>query len=219
MVLNRPKLFQNVKILKENINGEIEEYASKVESIEKDNLFLVHTPIRKSEMVMLLNDTVITVTYMVEKKGMYKFDAKVIEKVRKGKITFIRIKRISDIVENQRRQFFRIETNFKVDLKRKDSEEIEHVASLDISAGGMKVYTDRKIELGDILDTYFSLDETKMYIETKVVKKVRNDNIRNRWEISLEFLNLSEKERESIIRFVFEKEREKIKREYLQNDK
>lgn len=162
MVLNSPKLFQNVKILKENINGEIEEYASKVESIEKDNLFLVHTPIRKSEMVMLLNDTVITVTYMVEKKGMYKFDAKVIEKVREGKITFIRIKRISDIVENQRRQFFRIETNFKVDLKRKDSEEIEHVASLDISAGGMKVYTDRKIELGDILDTYFSLDETKM---------------------------------------------------------
>ena len=61
--------------------------------------------------------------------------------------------------------------------------------------------------------------KTKMYIETKVVKKVRNDNIRNRWEISLEFLNLSEKERESIIRFVFEKEREKIKREYLQNDK
>ena len=158
MVLNSPKLFQNVKILKENINGEIEEYASKVESIEKDDLFLVHTPIRKSEMVMLLNDSVITVTYMVEKKGMYKFDAKVIEKVREGKITFIRIKRISDIVENQRRQFFRIETNFKVDLKRKDSEEIEHVASLDISAGGMKVYTDRKIELGDILDTYFSLN-------------------------------------------------------------
>jgi len=120
MVLNSPKLFQNVKILKENINGEIEEYASKVESIEKDDLFLVHTPIRKSEMVMLLNDSVITVTYMVEKKGMYKFDAKVIEKVREGKITFIRIKRISDIVENQRRQFFRIETNFKVDLKRKD---------------------------------------------------------------------------------------------------
>ena len=37
MVLNSPKLFQNVKILKENINGEIEEYASKVESIEKDD--------------------------------------------------------------------------------------------------------------------------------------------------------------------------------------
>ena len=150
---------------------------------------------------------------------MYKFDAKVIEKVREGKITFIRIKRISDIVENQRRQFFRIETNFKVDLKRKDSQEIEHVASLDISAGGMKVYTDKKVELGDVLDTYFSLDDTQMYLETKVVKKVRNDNIRNRWEISLAFLNLSEKERESIIRFVFEKEREKIKREYLQNDK
>ena len=118
MVLNSPKLFQNIKILKENISGEMEEYASKVESIEKEDLFLVHTPIRKSEVVMLLNDTVITVTYMVEKKGMYKFDAKVIEKVREGKITFLRIKRISDIVENQRRQFFRIETNFSVDLKR-----------------------------------------------------------------------------------------------------
>ena len=219
MVLNSPKLFQNIKILKENINGEMEEYASKVESIEKDNLFLVHTPIRKSEVVMLLNDSVITVTYMVEKKGMYKFDAKVIEKVREGRITFIRIKRISDIVENQRRQFFRIETNFKVDLKRKDSDEIEHVASMDISAGGMKVYTDKKVEIGDIIYTYFTLDDSTMFVETKVLKKFRSEHIRNRWELSLEFLNLSEKERERIIRFVFEKEREKIKREYLQNDK
>ena len=54
-----------------------------------------------------------------------------------------------------------------------------------------------------------------MYIETKGVKRVRKDNSRNRWEISLEFLNLSEKEREHIIRFVFEKEREMIKKEFL----
>ena len=77
------------------------------------------------------------------------------------------------------------------------------------------MYTDQKVELGDIIDTTFSLDGVKMYIETKVVKRVRKDNSRNRWEISLEFLNLSEKEREHIIRFVFEKEREMIKKEFL----
>ena len=100
-------------------------------------------------------------------------------------------------------------------LKKQDSEEIEQSSSVDISAGGIKVYTDQKVELGDIIDTTFSLDGVKMYIETKVVKRVRKDNSRNRWEISLEFLNLSEKEREHIIRFVFEKEREMIKKEFL----
>lgn len=215
MIQNSPKLFQNIKILKENINGEMEEYASKVESIDKDDLFLIHTPIRKSELVIFPNGTEFAVTYLVEKKGMVKFDAEVIEKVREGNMIFTRIKRTGDIVENQRRQFFRIESNFDVCLKKQDSEEIEQTSSVDISAGGIKVYTDQKVELGDIIDTTFSLDGVKMYIETKVVKRVRKDNSRNRWEISLEFLNLSEKEREHIIRFVFEKEREMIKKEFL----
>ena len=215
MIQNSPKLFQNIKILKENINGEIEEYASKVESIDKDDLFLIHTPIRKSELIIFPNGTEFAVTYLVEKKGMVKFDAEVIEKVREGNMIFTRIKRTGDIVENQRRQFFRIESNFDVSLKKQDSEEIEQTSSVDISAGGIKVYTDQKVELGDIIDTTFLLDGVKMYIETKVVKRVRKDNSRNRWEISLEFLNLSEKEREHIIRFVFEKEREMIKKEFL----
>ena len=175
MIQNSPKLFQNIKILKENINGEMEEYASKVESIDKDDLFLIHTPIRKSELIIFPNGTEFAVTYLVEKKGMVKFDAEVIEKVREGNMIFTRIKRTGDIVENQRRQFFRIESNFDVCLKKKDSEEIEQTSSVDISAGGIKVYTDQKVELGDIIDTTFSLDGVKMYIETKVVKRVRKD--------------------------------------------
>lgn len=118
MIQNSPKLFQNIKILKENINGEMEEYASKVESIDKDNLFLIHTPIRKSELIIFPNGTEFAVTYLVEKKGMVKFDAEVIEKVREGNMIFTRIKRTGDIVENQRRQFFRIESNFDVCLKK-----------------------------------------------------------------------------------------------------
>lgn len=207
-MVSDPKNFQIINLVKEKLNGEIEEYASRIIDI-KDDLYTIENPVRKSELVMFLNGSKIKVTYMIENQGMHYFEAEVIEKLRDTP-PVIKIRKISDIQKNQRRNFYRIDACIDVEIRKIDDIIIEKTVSSDISAGGMRVNTNQLFKLGDIVEITFMLGSVKIEVEAKTVKiwDLPGDGV----SISLEFLNLTENEQDIIVKFIFEKQRENLKK-------
>ena len=194
-MVSGPKNFQMINLIKEKLNGEIEEYPSRIIEI-KDDVYIIENPVRKSELVMFLNGSKIKVTYMVENQGMHYFEAEVVDKLRDTPPVII-IRKVSDIQKNQRRSFFRIDACIDVEIRKVDDIITEKTMSSDISAGGMRLFTHQIFRLGDVAELSF---------------KLGNINV----DISLEFLNVTENEQDAIVKFIFEKQRENLKKGILE---
>lgn len=208
-MIEGPKDFQIINILKGKLNGEMEEYASRIIEI-KDDLYTIENPMKKSELVMFLNGSKIRITYMIESQGMHYFDAEVVEKVKDIPPLMI-VRKTSDICKNQRRSFYRIDAMTDVEIRKIDDIIVEKTSSLDLSAGGMRVFTNQRFKLGDFVEVSFKLNGFQIEIESKVVK-IWEEFSDGESSVSLEFLNITENERDAIVKFIFEKQREKIKK-------
>lgn len=126
MTSNYPKIWQNVKLTKIKITGEMEEYASKIVGIEDDGMFLLETPLKKTQLVLLINGSIVNMVYMHENLGMYSVDLEVIEKIRDdNNIPLIRAKKVSDIRKIQRRNFFRLLTSMDIVIRKVDDVVVE----------------------------------------------------------------------------------------------
>lgn len=211
-MVSGPKNFQMINLIKEKLNGEIEEYPSRIIEI-KDDVYIIENPVRKSELVMFLNGSKIKVTYMVENQGMHYFEAEVVDKLRDTPPVII-IRKVSDIQKNQRRSFFRIDACIDVEIRKVDDIITEKTMSSDISAGGMRLFTHQIFRLGDVAELSFKLGNINVEVEAKTVKVW--DTTHDGVNISLEFLNVTENEQDAIVKFIFEKQRENLKKGILE---
>ena len=210
-MVSGPKNFQMINLIKEKLNGEIEEYPSRIIEI-KDDVYIIENPVRKSELVMFLNGSKIKVTYMVENQGMHYFEAEVVDKLRDTPPVII-IRKVSDIQKNQRRSFFRIDACIDVEIRKVDDIITEKTMSSDISAAGMRHFTHQIFRLGDVAELSFKLGNINVEVEAKTVKVW--DTTHDGVNISLEFLNVTENEQDAIVKFIFEKQRENLKKGIL----
>lgn len=218
MTSNYPKIWQNVKLTKIKITGEMEEYASKIVGIEDDGMFLLETPLKKTQLVLLINGSIVNMVYMHENLGMYSVDLEVIEKIRDdNNIPLIRAKKVSDIRKIQRRNFFRLLTSMDIVIRKADDVVVEKTKTVDISGGGIKLLSKQNFEVNDIVKLDFKLESKEFSFDAKVVK-IDNTDIRDIKEISLQFIDILEKDRNEIIRFIFDKQREGIKKGMFSND-
>ena len=86
--------------------------------------------------------------------------------------------------------------------------------SSDISAGGMRLFTHQIFRLGDVAELSFKLGNINVEVEAKTVKVW--DTTHDGVNISLEFLNVTENEQDAIVKFIFEKQRENLKKGILE---
>lgn len=218
MTSNYPKIWQNVKLTKIKITGEIEEYASKIVGIEDDGMFLLETPIKQTQLVLLINGSVVNMIYMHENLGMYSVDLEVVEKIRDdNNIPLVRAKKVSDIRKIQRRNFFRLLTSMDIAVRKINGVVVENTKTVDISGGGIRLLSKQDFEINDIVRLDFQLESKEFSVDAKVVK-IDYTDVRETKEVSLQFIDILEKDRNEIIRFIFDKQREGIKKGMFSND-
>ncbi|EHL19983.1 hypothetical protein HMPREF9628_00980 [Peptoanaerobacter stomatis] len=218
MTSNYPKIWQNVKLVKTKITGEMEEYASKIVGIEENDIFLLETPIKQTQLVLLINGSVVNMIYMHENLGMYSVDLEVVEKIRDdNNIPLVRAKKVSDIRKIQRRNFFRLLTSMDIAVRKINGVVLENTKTVDISGGGIRLLSKQDFDINDIVRLDFQLESKEFSVDAKVVK-IDYTDVRGAKEVSLQFIDILEKDRNEIIRFIFDKQREGIKKGMFSNE-
>ena len=218
MTSNYPKIWQNVKLVKTKITGEMEEYASKIVGIEENDIFLLETPIKQTQLVLLINGSVVNMIYMHENLGMYSVDLEVVEKIRDdNNIPLVRAKKVSDIRKIQRRNFFRLLTSMDIAVRKINGVVLEDTKTVDISGGGIRLLSKQDFDINDIVRLDFQLESKEFSVDAKVVK-IDYTDVRGAKEVSLQFIDILEKDRNEIIRFIFDKQREGIKKGMFSNE-
>ncbi|MDE4541821.1 MULTISPECIES: flagellar brake protein [unclassified Thermoanaerobacterium] len=187
-------------------------YVSKVDDVSADGTLLVETPIHNGHFVPIRIGAKVNVIFF-NKDGLFTFDGIVINRFF-GNLSFIQLKRVTDIEKLQRRQFFRLEKimEFKYKL-HEDDESFEKGVIKDISGGGFRAKVKKKVDVGADIICYVKLsDETDELVQK--CKVVRCNYFDDGYEIAAQYVDIQDRIREKIISFIF-KEQRRLKRQQI----
>jgi c-di-GMP-binding flagellar brake protein YcgR len=177
-------------------------YSSQVQDVSRDGTLLVDTPVYRGHLVPIRVDSIVQVIYFT-KQGLFIFYAKVLNRF-SGSIPLLELMPISGVERLQRRKYFRLEKLIPFTYKIVGEDEEYRGMIQDISGGGLRCQVDKKLEIGTQIECSFTLDE-----EVKVIGKVvrYEESLEKGYEIGVCYVDIEEKMREKIIRYIFEEQR------------
>ena len=189
---------------------EQEEYfVSNVMEILDENTYVLAMPIVKGNIYPLELGSTIEIYYYIEEIGLFYFSSKV-ESRQREPIAQMTVKRVSEIKKIQRRNYFRLKVSFPVTVKINQEQDIIGYAK-DLSAGGMKISVSKKILEKESLEVRFEIDDVTLKIQGSVLRSDL-ENSSQTYDTGIKFLNLSESDINTIMKYLFKKQRILIKK-------
>lgn len=205
--------------LKENQPVELEisgddnnRFRSRVEAV-LDSELLVAAPIKGGALVPVQPGTVIKVTY-VDTVAIYTYWCEIIS--RNGNIPpTLTLGRPIGFKKIQRRNFIRMDVKLPVTLQRLNGEyagtgESFTVTTADLSGGGMLFTTSNELAAGDLLEGTIELTgKDNIKVIGRIVRIIENPpKAEHRFSAGFEFIAIDEADRDKIIRYIFDQQRE-----------
>lgn len=202
-------------------NDEVITYRSKIID-RNNNELIIDYPVDKEQYLQLPIRTNHTVEIEYVTKGsVYKFPAKVLRVLETPLMSFvINVPNDANVTKIQRREFVRINIDVNVAVHRSVEKSNPFITvTRDISGGGLAIITPNNVSLkeGEMVDLYLVLKSEYsdyVYVTTKgeIIRTTINNEVRS---TSLRFHFDDEKDRQKIIKYCFEVQREKLKRQIL----
>ncbi len=209
------------------------QYSSQILDILSENEYIIAGPIRRSTIIIVRPNTVVEVGYYKEKLGKFVFKAEVKEVWEKG-IYKIKIKRFNDIIKIQERNFYRFSMGLEVeksynpkqvyDKENEDYEEIERERCMtgDISGGGIKLFSNTEHKVNDKVQLKLRIKDMMIITIGEVVRvaeSISNEHMRKyKYELGIKFIDIDDYQRDAIVKYIFEQEREFRKKRIDYND-
>lgn len=178
-----------------------------------ENHCAISGPILKGEKVFVKRDALLEVSFLDMKKGKIYFKAQVTDTQVHPVYTLI-IQAIEPIRKIQVRNYYRLKERNQIILKHPknvDGREVtveELSLADDISGGGASFFSNYKHQLGDIIFLELPFVAQKGAILTKVVRILPSPFRNFEYKICTEFHEVSPKDKEAIIYYVFKRQRE-----------
>jgi len=198
----------NQKLLLEVKAGEYAGmYDSRVEDIEGD-IIHISMPTEKSVTVPLKPKTRLHVSFVMD-RGRLSFKS-VVEDRYMDPLPMLKIVKPEVLFREELRSFFRVDTRIpvKIMVDENDGDIIKQkmyqAKLLDLSGGGCRVFTEVKLEKGDVFEIFLlgnieRLEQIK--VEAKRIRKVEDH-----YEIGSEFYDIGQSDRDKIIKYVFKRQ-------------
>ncbi|MBC7319941.1 flagellar brake protein [bacterium] len=191
-------------------------YSSRIEGINDEEFLLalpfigtVPVPLRLGERISI---------YSVSDDAVYRIDGEIIKRQLEP-VPLLQVKIDKDIVRVQRRRYVRVPIVLNIQYKLKEVEKIYYTYSKDISGGGARIILPEPLRVRDIIDMRIELPSPELPIdcEGEIVWIDRQEILVNnkREEIihaGVRFTLIEEKERERLIKFLFNYQRNLIKK-------
>lgn len=198
-------------------------YKSRVEVKNQTGLWIA-TPMQKSIVVTLSVGEHVEVSFG-DDTCIYSFPTVILKRVSEP-VPMLLIEEPDEkkIVRVQRRDFVRVNAVVPIEfgIVPHDANDLlnmklEKANTIDISGGGLKFLTEKKVREKDMLQINLSLNNNHIITFGKVVRVISYENELNNklWAIGVQFTNIHESERDNIIRFVFDWQRQMRKKGLL----
>ncbi|CCQ93032.1 putative Type IV pilus assembly PilZ [[Clostridium] ultunense Esp] len=200
-----------IELIRINSKGK-KNYISQILDIMDEEVFIVSGPIYKSEIVLIHKDEIVKVSYIIDNKGRYSFNARVLRREYE-RVYKLELQKISNTKRFQLRGFYRFAIDIpaikQFPIKRGNKKEIvtEKCRTKDVSGGGLMLYSNYKHEIGDIVLCKFNIDDHQINAKGKIVRIENIDTFDYDYGLGIRFIDISENDRDRIIQFIFLKQR------------
>ncbi|MCR5687682.1 MAG: flagellar brake protein [Lachnospiraceae bacterium] len=207
-------------------------YRSELYDIESEDIIKIAMPMEQSKIVLLPVDAEYSLCFYTP-NGLYQCLARVVERYKSNNLFVLSMELETELQKYQRREYYRLST--VLDMKSKAIDEntglsgteqvqfldtdltFDNGTMVDISGGGARFISKVQYTEGSLIRFVFSLFVNGSITEYKLVGKVlRSAPMENRedsYENRIQFVNIVNDDRESIIKYIFEEERKKRHRE------
>jgi len=209
---------KQVELTIQNSSGDVHKLKTLVESEFRDNAFGVISPIHEGNYYPLHTNDKLEVTFDVvlgdesKKKDVYNMKVMVLERKKVDSHSVIILSKISAPSKIQRRNTYRLHIlkHITYQLDGKDN----HILLKNISATGLRGIVEERVPAGIDLDIELDLENEadNMVIKSKVIAcdPVANSMIQH--DLRLQFLDLSNAQKNMITNFIFRKQSEAIRK-------
>ena len=208
----KKKLLPGVSVELAVLEGEYEgRYKTRVEEVG-ERLLAVGALFDKGEVVPLREGTKVKLTFWDE-VAAYAFEAKIMQRIAVPVSLFV-LELPDSISKVQRRNFVRVPAFYSITFRTVNREGLSDLykgTMLDLSGGGMRFSTKERVENKSLLYVQLALPIGEIQSPVRVCRAEQIVDS-NRYNVSVEFHEISERERDRIIRCVFDIQREMRKK-------
>jgi c-di-GMP-binding flagellar brake protein YcgR len=198
-------------------------YASRFEWYENDDTAVIAAPIYECRVVPLEIGTSADI-YFLSREGrltnLYRFRAVVRDRGREGDLHFLLIEKQGGIVKIQRRSYFRLDVLMEVQYRPAPSAGEEQEADIpcrstlatDLSGGGISLILEEKLERGSIVECrLFAGQPGEVCLRGRTARcdRMLRDS-RYKYIAGIEFTDICDRDREKVIRYIFNEQRRLI---------
>lgn len=218
-------------------DGKKQVLVSQLESVEENGELTILMPVYKGKIILLSIGSRYEMIFYT-RKGLYRGVCQVIDRYKEDNLFMVKVVLKSGLTKFQRREYYRLECILGMqayeldidDARRLDGTELEEYLKdseieitesdaviVDISGGGIRFIGAKKYEEGDYLAVRTALRnehiDLPLLVVVMIVTSRKASPNAERYETRAEFIHLSSKLRESIIKYVFDEDRKIRKKE------
>ncbi len=219
------------RVLQEDGSYQRKKFDSKVVDIIDEDRLEILMPMEQTKLVLLPVNGEYDIHFFTT-KGLFQCLARVVNRYKNGNLYLLEIELISNLQKYQRREYYRYSCMLPLEYRLLTNAEAIAMESkknvlfdelpmiesqiVDISGGGMRFVSGESAEVNDLIYTVYSLTNGKKFhhvAKVLAVKQLDNHTRDAKFEYRCQFVDILNGEREMIIRYIFEEERKKRKRE------
>ncbi len=213
-------------------NGVVERktYTSRVYDVISEDEIKVNMPMEGGHLILLPVDSEHDLCFYT-KNGLYQCYARVTDRYKSNNVYILSMELTSPLRKFQRREYYRLNCILNMKCRTVDEEEYKQVSEMedvqfvntdltlengiivDISGGGARFISGHPYEKDAKILFKFTLDSREYEVIGKVLISNKLEGREGAFQNHVQFVNINDKERESIIRFIFEEERRIRKKE------
>jgi c-di-GMP-binding flagellar brake protein YcgR len=190
---------------------------SEFEWADNESTAVIAAPILEGAIYNIHIGALMNVYFILDGE-LYKLKARVMERKRIDNIALLGMKILGDIERIQRRQFFRFEYSlpFKYRIVEEpnnsnDSKTDKYSMAItrDLGGGGLCILIEEKIDEGIVVEGELELSEKeKAKFSGKIIRvSKRESEGKYNYDAAIEFYQIDNKVRETIIKYIFEQQR------------
>jgi len=186
---------------------------SMVQDIVSQDEIIITMPMLEGVQIILEPEQEIEIDFFRE-EGCYSFKARVDERFKTDGLNLVKVSRISPVNRLQRRNYYRLKITLPIYVRiltndpDKEPDSWLEAYTLNLSGGGAKISVNRSIDKGTLIECLLRIKDQDLILRGEVLRcQLAQDDVISRYEIGIFFKDITEYQRDEIIKFIFEQQR------------
>ena len=205
-------------------------YQTQVIDLVSEDRIEIAIPAEKSKLVLLPVNTVLDLNFFVG-RTIYQCYGKVIDRYKSNNLYIMLVEMITNLRKHQRREYYRFSCTIEMLSRPLQEEEIQAMelhkelpvsgqpmqssVIVDISGGGLRFMADYAYEVNSLILCKYQLwvegENKEHQLVSKVLSVKEAEKRPGFYEHRVQYVNVTDEEREEIIKFIFGEERKLLK--------